>query len=63
LSEASAVDVAAIEAARVRLAGAVGETRVELTLETSGREQIAELLARLRAGGYRVEERGNQSGR
>ena len=39
---------------------AIGETEVELTLETSGREQIAELLARLRAGGYRVEERDNQ---
>jgi threonine dehydratase len=42
---------------------AIGETEVELTLETSGREQIAELLTRLRAGGYRVEERENQSGR
>jgi threonine dehydratase len=36
----------------------IGETEVELTLETSGREQIAALLARLRAGGYRVEELG-----
>jgi threonine dehydratase len=34
----------------------IGETEVELTLETSGREQIAELLSRLGAGGYRVEE-------
>ena len=41
----------------------IGETEVELTLETSGREQIAELLTRLCAGGYRVEERKNQSGR
>ncbi|HEY3190750.1 MAG TPA: threonine ammonia-lyase [Solirubrobacteraceae bacterium] len=40
----------------------IGETEVELTLETSGREQIVELLGRLRAGGYRVEERDNQSG-
>jgi hypothetical protein len=63
LSEASAVDVTAIEAARARLAGAEGETEVERTLETSGREQIAELLARLRGGGYRVQERENQSGR
>ena len=39
---------------------AIGETEVELTLETSGREQIADLLARLRAGGYRVEERDDQ---
>ena len=35
----------------------IGETEVELTLETSGREHIAELLARLSGGGYRVEER------
>src|SRR6266849_3514208 len=42
---------------------AIGETEVELTLEMSGRVQIAELLTRLRAGGYRVEERENQSGR
>jgi threonine dehydratase len=41
----------------------IGETEVELTLETSGREQIAALLARLRAGGYRVEEREHQSAR
>ena len=36
----------------------IGETEVELTLETSGREQIAALLTRLRADGYRVEELG-----
>ena len=35
----------------------IGETEVELTLETSGREHIAALLARVHAGGYRVEER------
>jgi threonine dehydratase len=35
----------------------IGETEVELTLETSGRDQIEHLLARLRAEGYRVEER------
>jgi threonine dehydratase len=35
----------------------IGETEVELTLETSGREQITELLSRLSGGGYRVEER------
>ena len=63
MSTTSTVDVAAIETARGRLTGAVGATEVELTLETSGREQIAELLARLRGGGYRVEERENQSGR
>ncbi len=35
----------------------IGETEVELTLETSGREHVTELLGRLEAGGYRVEER------
>jgi threonine dehydratase len=36
---------------------ALGESQVALTLETSGRAQIVELLGRLRAAGYRVEER------
>jgi threonine dehydratase len=36
---------------------AIGETEVELTLETSGRDQVAALLTQLSAGGYRVEER------
>ena len=36
---------------------AIGETEVELTLETSGPKQIAGLKARLEAAGYRVEER------
>ena len=35
---------------------AIGETEVALTLETSGRDHIERLLARLRAAGYRVEE-------
>jgi len=35
----------------------IGETEVELTLETAGREHVTELLGRLEAGGYRVEER------
>jgi threonine dehydratase len=34
----------------------IGESEVELTLETSGREQIDELLRRLRDVGYVVEE-------
>ena len=42
---------------------AIGETEVELTLETAGRDQIAALLARLRASGYRVEERLNRPAR
>jgi threonine dehydratase len=37
---------------------AVGETEVELTLETSGNPQIAALKRRLESAGYRVEERG-----
>ena len=36
---------------------AIGETEVELTLETSGRDHIETLTARLLAAGYRVEER------
>ena len=35
----------------------IGETEVEVTLETSGRAQIEALKARLEAAGYRVEER------
>ncbi|MBI2494711.1 MAG: threonine ammonia-lyase [Candidatus Rokubacteria bacterium] len=35
---------------------AIGETDVELTLETSGRAQIEALVERLEAAGYRVEE-------
>jgi threonine dehydratase len=41
----------------------IGETEVELTLETSGRDQIEGLLARLRDEGYRVEERRISEGR
>jgi threonine dehydratase len=36
---------------------AIGETEVELTLETTGREHIDALKARLTAAGYRVAER------
>ncbi|HEY3065664.1 MAG TPA: threonine ammonia-lyase [Methylomirabilota bacterium] len=35
----------------------IGETEVEVTLETSGRPQIEALKSRLEAAGYRVEER------
>jgi threonine dehydratase len=35
----------------------IGQTEVELTLETSGRDQIEAVKARLEAAGYRVEER------
>jgi threonine dehydratase len=36
---------------------AIGETEVELTLETSGRDHIETLTARLLRAGYRLEER------
>ncbi|MBI2218693.1 MAG: threonine ammonia-lyase [Candidatus Rokubacteria bacterium] len=36
---------------------AIGETEVELTLETSGRAHAEAMIARLRVAGYRVEER------
>ncbi len=36
---------------------AIGDTEVELTLETSGRDHVDRVLARLQAAGYRVEER------
>jgi threonine dehydratase len=36
----------------------IGETEVAITLETSGRDHIDRLLARLRGAGYRVEEAG-----
>jgi threonine dehydratase len=35
----------------------IGQSEVELTLETSGRDQIEAVKARLEAAGYRVEER------
>jgi threonine dehydratase len=41
----------------------IGETEVELTLETSGRDQIEALLTTLRESGYRVEERRIEPGR
>jgi threonine dehydratase len=37
---------------------AIGETEVVVTLETSGRDHVERLLARLRAAGYRVDEEG-----
>jgi len=36
----------------------IGETEVAITLETSGRDHIDRLLARLREAGYRVDEAG-----
>jgi threonine dehydratase len=46
-----------IEHDRAFSRGAIGETEVELTLETSGRAQIDAVKQRLEAAGYRVEER------
>jgi len=46
-----------IEHDRAFAHGGIGETQVELTLETSGRAQIDALTQRLVAAGYRVEER------
>jgi threonine dehydratase len=36
---------------------AVGQSEVELTLETSGRDHAEALVARLRGAGYHVDER------
>ena len=38
---------------------AIGETEVVVTLETSGRDHVERILARLRAVGYRVDEDGS----
>jgi threonine dehydratase len=46
-----------IEHDRAFSRAAIGESKVELTLETSGREQIDTLKQRLVDGGYGVEER------
>jgi threonine dehydratase len=46
-----------IEHERAFARAAIGESRVELTLETSGREQIEAVKRRLAESGYRVEER------
>jgi threonine dehydratase len=46
-----------IEHERAFSRAAIGESRVELTLETSGREQIEVVKQRLVESGYRVEER------
>jgi threonine dehydratase len=46
-----------IEHERAFSRAAIGESRVELTLETSGREQIETVKQHLLDAGYRVEER------
>jgi threonine dehydratase len=50
-------NIVAIEHDRAFSAAPIGDSEVELTLETSGRPQIERLLARLDSAGYRAEER------
>src|SRR3989475_455922 len=57
LIAAERANIMNIEHDRAFSSGAIGETRVGLTLETSGRAQIDALKERLGAAGYRVEER------
>ena len=57
LIAAERANIMNIEHDRAFSSGAIGETRVGLTLETSGRAQIDALKERLEAAGYRVEER------
>jgi len=56
LGEARA-NILHIEHERAFARAAIGESRVELTLETSGREQIDIVKRRLIESGYQVEER------
>jgi threonine dehydratase len=56
LGEARA-NILHIEHERAFARAAIGESRVELTLETSGREQIEIVKRRLVEAGYQVEER------
>ena len=50
-------NIVQIEHDRAFSGAPIGDTDVELTLETSGRAQIERVLARLDAAGYRAEER------
>ncbi len=56
IAEARA-NIVRIEHDRAFSRAAIGESKVELTLETAGREQIDALTQRLVASGYGVEER------
>jgi len=56
IAEARA-NIVRIEHDRAFSRAAIGESKVELTLETAGREQIDALMQRLVASGYGVEER------
>src|SRR5207247_573284 len=57
LIAAERANILHIEHDRAFSSGGIGETEVELTLETSGRAQIDALKQRLEDAGYRVEER------
>lgn len=57
LVAAARANIVHIEHDRAFSGAPVGDTEVELTLETSGRSHIETLLARLVAEGYRPEER------
>jgi threonine dehydratase len=57
LIAAERANILHIEHDRAFSSGGIGETEVELTLETSGRAQIDTLKQRLEDAGYRVEER------
>jgi len=53
----SRANILHIEHHRAFSRGGIGESEVELTLETSGREQIDEIKTRLSSAGYRVEDK------
>ena len=53
----SRANILHIEHDRAFSRAGIGESEVELTLETSGREQIDEIKARLSNAGYRVEDK------
>jgi threonine dehydratase len=57
LIAAERANILHIEHNRAFSSAAIGESEVELTLETSGRAQIDALKRRLEDAGYRVEER------
>jgi threonine dehydratase len=57
LIAAERANILHIEHNRAFSSAAIGESEVELTLETSGRAQIDALKQRLEDAGYRVEER------
>ncbi|MBI3629345.1 MAG: pyridoxal-phosphate dependent enzyme, partial [Candidatus Rokubacteria bacterium] len=55
----SRANILHIEHDRAFSRAGIGESEVELTLETSGREQIEEIKTRLKGAGYRVVSEGS----